>query len=298
MKPSYLKLPKKTLKKRADKAWQLLSPCTLCPRGCGVNRANDQKTGFCKMGKNPVVSSSHPHFGEEAPLVGTHGSGTIFFTSCNLSCVYCQNYEISQARIGKEVECKKLGEMMISLQNQGCHNINLVSPTIWIPQILKALIIAIDKGLKIPLVYNTGGYDSIKTLKLLEGIVDIYMPDIKYSSNKTGRKYSVVSNYWTVVQKAVREMYRQVGDLKMDKNGIAERGLLIRHLVLPEDLAGTEKVMAFIASLSKNAYVNIMDQYYPTNKSHLHSEINRRITPEEFKEALKIAKEKGLHRFD
>lgn len=298
MKPGYLKLSLKELEKRAEEAWDLLSPCRVCPRKCRVNRQTDKKNGFCRMGKNPLVSSAHPHFGEERPLVGTGGSGTIFFSSCNLACVYCQNYEISQLRFGQEVEIGGLAQMMIRLQNLGCHNINLVSPTIWVPQILRALIIAWDLGLKLPLVYNTGGYDSVETLKLLDGIVDIYMPDVKYSDNKIGQKYSGVLNYWDVVQKAVKEMFRQAGDLAIDKNEIARRGLLIRHLVLPNRIAGTENVMRFIASLSKGTYVNVMDQYHPTHKANQYPRLNCRITPEEFREAVEMAKEMGLWRFD
>lgn len=306
MRPAYLKLGKIELKKRAEKAWRLLSPCRVCPRKCGVDRVRDERTlrqaqgklGFCQTGVRPRISSAHAHFGEEAPLVGTYGSGTIFFSSCNLACVYCQNWKISQLRIGEEVEISKLAIMMVSLQGQGCHNINLVSPTIWVPQVLKALVIAAEEGLKLPLVYNTGGYDSVETLKLVNGIVDVYMPDMKYSDSKIALKYSLVPNYWEVNKKAVKEMHRQVGDLIIDKNGIAQRGLLIRHLVLPEGIAGTKKVMKFIASLSKNSYVNIMDQYYPSNKAEQYPEINRTITPEEFKEAIELAKKEGLHRFD
>jgi putative pyruvate formate lyase activating enzyme len=250
------------------------------------------------MGVKPKVSSYHPHFGEERVLVGTGGSGTIFFSSCNLACVYCQNYEISQLRLGEEVEIGDLAKMMLSLQQQGCHNINFVSPTIWVPQILKSLVMAVEAGLHLPLVYNTGGYDSVETLKILDGVIDIYMPDIKYSDNKIGQRYSLVPDYWDGVRQAVKEMHRQVGDLVIDENGIAGRGLLIRHLVLPGGIAGTEKVMKFIASLSKNSYVNIMDQYYPTNKAHLYPEINRRITTEEYSQAIKIAKNYGLHRFN
>jgi putative pyruvate formate lyase activating enzyme len=294
----------KMIKKKAQQAWKLLSPCRVCPRKCGVNRIKDAlrqaqgKIGFCRTGAKPRISSYHAHFGEESCLVGRGGSGTIFFSSCNLACVYCQNYEISQLRLGDEVEIEDLAKMMISLQERGCHNINLVSPTIWVPQILKALVIAVEKGLHLPLVYNTGGYDSLETLKLLDGVIDIYMPDIKYSDSKIAQKYSLGPNYWGVVQEAVKEMYRQVGDLVLNENGIAQKGLLIRHLVLPEGIAGTEKVMKFIASLSKNSYVNIMAQYYPTNKAYLYPEINRQITPEEYYEAVEIAKRCGLHRFN
>ncbi len=231
--------------------------------------------------------------------MGTGGSGTIFFASCNLACVYCQNYEISQIRLGKEVESEELAAMMISLQELGCHNINFVTPTIYAPQILRALPLAVEKGLKIPLVYNTGGYDSVETLKLLDGVVDIYMPDIKYSDDKIGRKYSLVPNYWQKVRPAIKEMHRQVGDLVIDKKGLAVRGLLVRHLVLPNNLAGTEKVMRFLSEeISKDTYVNIMDQYYPSNKAYHYPELSRRITTEEFSDALKLAEAAGLHRFD
>lgn len=300
MKPGYLKLSKKELEKQAEKAWELLNPCRVCPRNCKVDRTKEKPkpTGFCQVGSKARIFSFHPHFGEEGVLVGTGGSGTIFFSSCNLACVYCQNWEISQLREGYEVEPEELAEMMIKLQKMGCHNINFVSPTIWVPQILKALAIAYEKGLKIPLVYNTGGYDSVETLRLLDGIVDIYMPDIKYSDSKIALKYSLVPNYWEVNKKAAKEMHRQVGNLVISDQGLAIRGLLIRHLVLPGGLVGTKKVMKFIASLSKNSYVNIMDQYYPSNKAEQYPEINRQITPEEFKEAIEIAKKEGLHRFD
>ena len=297
--PSYLNLSKKEWQKRIKKSESLLNPCRLCPRKCGVNRLADQKTGFCQMGNSPVVSSFNAHFGEERCLVGFGGSGTIFFTSCNLACVYCQNFEISQLRLGDEVTIKHLAEMMIILQQKGCHNINFVSPTIWVPQIIKALAKAIDGGLNIPLVYNTGGYDSVETLKLLYGIFDIYMPDIKYSNDKIGEKYSLAPNYWTQAQKVVKEMYHQVGDLIINKNGLAKKGLLIRHLVLPNNLAGTKKVMRFLAKqISKATYVNIMAQYYPTNKAYQYPEISRRITKEELNQALKIAKNLGINRLD
>lgn len=295
---SYLQLTKEELKKRARKAWSLLAPCSVCPHQCGVDRIKGQKTGFCKMGKKLVVSSAQPHFGEENCLVGQFGSGTIFFSSCNLSCVFCQNYYISQLRKGEEISLDKLADLMLNLQDKSCHNINLVSPSIWVPQILKALIIARDEGLKTPLVYNTGGYDSVRTLKLLDGIVDIYMPDIKYSSNKIGQKYSGIPNYWMIVKKAVKEMYQQVGDLKINEQGIAEKGVLIRHLVLPNNWVGTEKVMKFIASLSKDSYLNIMDQYRPCYRADEHYQLNRRITKREYNQTLTWAKEQGLHRFE
>lgn len=296
MQPNYLKLTQTELKKQADQAWDMLTCCRVCPRNCQVNRLKGEK-GFCQMGAKPIISSYHAHFGEEACLVGKYGSGTIFFSSCNLACVFCQNYEISQLRLGQEAEIKDLARMMINLQNQGCHNINFVSPTIWTPQILKALIIAKEQGLNIPLVYNSGGYDSVEILKLLNGIIDIYMPDIKYSDNALAKKYSSAPGYWETVKKTVQEMHCQVGDLVINDNEIAQKGLLIRHLILPNNLAGTEKIMEFLAALSMDTYINIMDQYYPTYKAHQFPELNRKITTEEYANALEIAKNKGLHRF-
>lgn len=297
MKPAYLKLSKDGLKQRGDKAWQLLAKCQVCPRNCQVNRLKDEK-GFCQMGKLPVINSYHAHFGEERPLVGRYGSGTIFFSSCNLACLFCQNFQISHLRVGQQAEIDELAEMMIDLQEQGCHNINFVSPTIWVPQIFKALIIARDKCLKLPLVYNSGGYDSLTSLKLLDGVIDIYMPDFKYSDNKIAKKYSLVDIYWETAKKAIKEMHQQVGDLIIDENGIAQRGLLIRHLVLPNNLAGTERVMEFLAGLSKDTYLNIMDQYYPCYQANQFIELKRRLTLEEFLKAKEIAKNKGLYRFD
>lgn len=285
------------LNERAEKVWKLLNPCRVCPRKCGVNRNLSKSQGFCKMGRRLKISSFRPHFGEESCLVGQRGSGTIFFSSCNLACVYCQNYEVSQLRMGQEIEIKELAQIMIYLQNLGCHNINLVSPSIWVPQILKAILIAKREGLWVPIVYNTGGYDSLETLKFLEGVIDIYMPDIKYSDDQIGLKYSLVPDYWRIVKRAVKEMYRQVGDLVIEK-GIAVRGLLIRHLVLPNNLGGTLKVMRFIASLSKNSYVNIMDQYYPAYNAFRYPELNRLITSREYQEAVEIARSFGLHRFN
>jgi putative pyruvate formate lyase activating enzyme len=303
----YLRLSLKKLKERAEKAWQLLNPCRVCPRQCGANRhlGDPKPIGFCQVGKETIISGAHPHFGEESVLVGfpagmgrTGGSGTIFFSSCNLACVYCQNWQISQERQGKEISIHNLGRIMTRLQETGCRNINFVSPTIWIPQILKALIYAIDFGLKLPLVYNTGGYDSAEVLKLLDGIFDIYMPDMKYSDNKIGQEYSLAPNYWQINKKAVKEMFRQVGDLEINKDGIAQKGLLVRHLVLPNRLAGTKKIMKFLASLSKKTYVNIMDQYRPTHKAGQYPKINRRIRAGEFRQAIKIAKKEGLRRLN
>lgn len=298
--PSFLNLSKSEWDKRIKKAWSMLSPCTVCPRICKVDRLNkdSKKYGFCRVKDKAVISSYHAHFGEEKCLVGKNGSGTIFFSSCNLSCVYCQNYEISQLRMGDEVTEKQLSKIMLNLEEKNCHNINLVSPSIYIPQILKSISIAVSNGLKVPIVYNTGGYDSVKSLKLLDGIVDIYMPDVKYSDSKLAHKYSLVSNYWEILQKALKEMHRQVGDLKIE-NGIARKGIIIRHLILPNKIAGTQKVMRFLAGeISKNTYVNLMDQYNPSHKANMYPKIARRITREEFEEAKKDAIEEGITRFD
>jgi len=230
-------------------------------------------------------------------LVGEGGSGTIFFASCNLACVYCQNWEISQLRLGHEVEPPALANMMLRLQARGCHNINLVSPTIYVPQILAALPYALDEGLRLPLVYNTSGYDSLEALRLLEGVIDIYMPDIKYSDEKIAGKYSIVKDYYAVTKEAVKEMHRQVGDLVVER-GLALRGLIIRHLVLPHGLAGTAEVMRFIAQeISRCSYVNVMDQYRPENKAWRYPELSRRINSEEHREALRLARAQGLWRF-
>ncbi|MEO0129495.1 MAG: radical SAM protein, partial [candidate division WOR-3 bacterium] len=249
---------KKITKELIAEFYKMLNPCRLCPRECRVNRLAGE-LGNCKAGINPKVSSYHQHFGEEYCLVGKFGSGTIFFAHCNLHCVYCQNYDISQHGIGREISIERLAEMMIELQALGCHNINLVTPTPWVPQIVVALSLAQQNGLKIPIVYNCGGYESIETLKMLEGIIDIYMPDIKYGDNEKGEKYSKVPDYWDVVRQALKEMHRQVGDLVIE-NGIAKRGLLIRHLVLPNGIADSKNCLAFIANeISKNSFVNIMD---------------------------------------
>jgi len=297
--PSYIDLYKKgELKKRTERAWALLKSCVLCPRNCKVNRLIDEK-GLCNTGKRVVVSSYGPHFGEESPLVGRRGSGTIFITWCSMRCIYCQNYSISQLGEGTEVSNKDIAKMMLSLQKQGCHNINVVTPTHVVPQILSALEIAVEKGLNIPLVYNTGGYDSVETLKILNDIFDIYMPDMKYGDRTTAAKLSKISNYPKINQDAVLEMHKQVGDLVLDGNGIAQRGLLIRHLVLPDNLAGTEKVLEFIAKkISKNTYLNIMDQYNPHYKAFKKPPLNRRITSNEYNYALELAKRYGLNRLD
>ncbi len=307
MYPSYLNFSKKELKNRIERLFKILENCEICPRKCHVNRMKREK-GFCQLGYLPMVSAFHPHFGEEAPLVGKNGSGTIFFTSCNLACVYCQNYEISQLRMGREISFEELAKMMIKLQNLGCHNINLVTPTPQVPQILKSLSMAIEMGLKIPLVYNTNSYDSVEILKLLDGIVDIYLPDLKYSDEKIARKYSLAPNYFEIMKKAIKEMHRQVGDLKIADcrlkiddleipEGVAIRGVIVRHLILPNGLAGSEKIFEFLAKeISKNTFLNIMDQYWPAYKAFQFPELSRKITKKEYQETINLAKQFGLKR--
>jgi len=246
-----------------------------------------------------MVSSYGPHFGEEAPLVGSHGSGTIFFTYCNLRCVFCQNYTISQLGEGNAVTSEKLAGMMLSLQGKGCHNINLVSPTHVVPYILEALAVAVSRGLHLPLVYNTGGYDSMDTLELLDGVVDIYMPDMKYSDAEAAERLSGIKEYPRVNRTAIKEMHRQVDDLKLDEAGVAQRGLLVRHLVLPNQMAGTEAIAQFLArEISANTYLNIMAQYHPCYKAFEMSELARPLNKQEFTEAIELAHQHGLHRLD
>lgn len=303
--PSYTTLfASGTLALRVEQAVSLLSSCTVCPRRCGVDRTRDER-GYCGGGLLPAVSSYGPHFGEEPPLVGRYGSGTIFFTGCNMRCIFCQNYEISQARHGVDVSPGRLAGMMLELQERRCHNINLVSPSHFVPQILQAVLIAAEKGLVIPLVYNTGTYDSAETLRLLEGVIDIYLPDAKYGREEIARTLSDAPGYPALMQDALLEMQRQVGDLVV-RDGVAEQGLIIRHLVLPRDLAGSDLVMQFIGErVSREAYVNIMDQYhwnssvsspdfiekYPGFEALL-----RGITGEEYGYAIRCARKYGLHR--
>jgi len=280
------------------KAYKILENCRLCPRECEVNRLEDEK-GICRTGRSAMVSSFNPHFGEEDPLVGTHGSGTIFMTNCNLLCVFCQNWEISHLGQGSEVSSKTLAEMMIHLQRLGCHNINFVTPTHVVPQILDALPHAIEGGLNVPLVYNTGGYDAVESLKLLEGIFDIYMPDFKFWDPEMARKYLKASDYPEKARDAIKEMHRQVGDLTIDENGIALRGILLRHLVMPGGVAGTRNIMRFIAKeISPNTYVNIMDQYRPCGNAYKYPPLDRSITDDEYEEALRAAREEGVTRLD
>jgi putative pyruvate formate lyase activating enzyme len=297
--PAYLRLHRAgELRERVREAFQRLRQCTLCPRECQVDRRVGE-TGACRTGEEAIVASYGAHFGEESPLVGRHGSGTIFFSWCNLRCRFCQNYDISQSGSGDPVEPEQLASIMLRLQELGCHNINLVSPSHVVPQILVAVHIAAEAGLRIPLVYNTGGYDALDTLALLDGVVDIYMPDMKYADPDIARRYSGIMGYPHYNQKAVKEMHRQVGDLVVDENNIAFRGLLVRHLVLPEGLAGTDRIVAFLARrISKNTYLNIMDQYRPCHESQDLPPLNRGITPSEYEDAVRSAREAGLTRLD
>jgi putative pyruvate formate lyase activating enzyme len=296
--PAYLSLLRSgELKRRAKSAHERLQTCDLCGRKCHVDRFAE--LGSCRTGVDAIVSSYGPHLGEEDPLRGYQGSGTIFFAWCNLNCQYCQNYDISQLGHGDEVQPEELAKMMLSLQAQGCHNINFVSPTHVVAPILTAVLIAAQAGLRLPLVWNTGGYDSLATLALLDGVVDIYMPDMKYADAEIARRYSRVGEYPQVNQAAVKEMHRQVGDLAMDERGIAQRGLLVRHLVLPEGLAGTAEIARFLAEeVSRDTYINVMDQYRPCYKANELPPLNRSITRGEYQEALQQARAAELHRFD
>ena len=299
MKPSYLELfASGELAERVRLAHERLAGCSLCPRACGANRLAGER-GSCHSGENAVVCSFHAHHGEETPLSGERGSGAIFFTWCSLRCQFCQNYEISQLGEGQEVDSEDLAVMMLSLQRAGCHNVNLVTPSHVVPQILSALEIAATHGLHLPLVYNSSGYDSVETLKLLDGIVDIYMPDMKYGDAEVGLRLSGIRDYPAINQAAVREMHRQVGDLAVDERGIAARGLLVRHLVLPNGLAGTAEVVRMLAEdVSRSTYINVMDQYRPCYQAQAHPEINRPITRQEYEEAVDMALAHGLTRLD
>ncbi|MCD6562227.1 MAG: radical SAM protein [Deltaproteobacteria bacterium] len=296
--PSYLKLfEENELSKRVEKALSLLESCHLCPRKCGVNRLEGE-TGVCGTGRNAKAAGFNAHFGEEAPLVGRFGSGTVFISSCNLLCSFCQNYEISHFGEGIEVRPEQMADMMIQLSVKGCHNINFVTPTHVVPQILEALIPAVKKGLRLPLIYNSSGYDSKETLELLDGIFDIYMPDFKFWDAEWAKRYCKAPDYRQAAIEAIKEMHRQVGDLVID-DGIAVRGLLVRHLVMPNNVAGTVNIMKFLAKdISTNTYVNVMDQYRPCGKADKDDFIKRRLTSKEYGDAVNAAKDAGLTRLD
>lgn len=295
--PSYLNLYKTgELHKRISVLTDMLRHCRLCPRHCKVNRLRGE-LGFCRAGSKLMLSSAFAHFGEEAPLVGSMGSGTIFMTHCNLRCAFCQNHDISHLGQGEAVTSQQMAAYMVALQQRGCHNINFVTPTHYVPQIISALPYAIDRGLRIPLVYNCGGYESLEVIILLDGIIDIYMPDAKWSDSGVAEKYAQAPDYPAVVKEVLKEMHRQAGDLQISKAGVAEKGLLIRHLVMPGGLGGTRELMHYIATeISPHSYVNIMSQYRPEYRACEFPDINRRIINAEYREALDWARAEGLYR--
>ena len=297
--PSYIRLYRTgELARRIEKALAMMESCLLCPRRCGVNRLKGE-TGFCQTGRKARVASYNAHFGEEAPLVGIHGSGTIFISSCNLLCNFCQNYEISHNKEGADVGPEQMASMMIQLSDLGCHNINFVTPSHVVPQLLEALPFAIEKGMKVPLVYNSGGYDSVETLKLSEGVFDIYMPDFKFWDNRWAERYCNAPDYREVALDALREMHRQVGELVTDDGGIAVTGLLVRHLVMPKEIAGSEKFFEFLAKeISPHTYVNVMDQYRPCGSAQKDEFIHRRLEMGEYRDAIDAARKAGLKRLD
>jgi putative pyruvate formate lyase activating enzyme len=285
------------LAERVEALRAMMESCRLCPRRCNVNRLAGE-LGACRTGADPIVSSYGPHFGEERPLVGRMGSGTIFLTHCNLRCIFCQNCDISQLGDGHPVSLEQLARMMLELQRRGCHNINWVTPTHQVPMLVEATQVALREGLQVPIVYNCGGYEAAEALRLLNGIVDIYMPDAKYGDNAAGEQLSGVPDYWERCKEALTEMHRQVGDLALNENGVATRGLLVRHLVLPEDMARTSIVMQYLASLSADTYVNVMAQYRPAHRAREVAAIARPPTRGEFRAAVQAAIDAGLHRLD
>lgn len=297
--PAYLKLLRSgELAERARRARAHLERCDLCARGCHVNRLLSTKGAVCRTGERATVYSAGPHHGEERPLSGWRGSGTIFFSWCSLACVFCQNWEISHRGEGREMTAEELADLMLGLQETGCHNINFVTPSHVVAQVLAAVLIAAGKGLRLPLVWNSGGYDSPEALALLDGVIDIYLADMKFADSEVARKYLGVRDYAEINQMAVKEMHRQVGDLVLD-TGIARRGLLVRHLVLPENLAGTDRILAFIArEISPDTYVNLMDQYRPCYRADEFPPLDRRPTPAEMATARAVARELGLSRLD
>ena len=299
--PAYMRLNRSgELHRRGGEALERLSHCLVCPRDCDVDRMAD-KTAACHTGRYAQVSSYFPHFGEEDCLRGRHGSGTIFFSMCNLRCVFCQNFDISQAQRGSEVRPERLATIMLELQSWGCHNINFVTPEHVVPQILKALPIAVDRGLRLPLVYNTSSYDSLDSLQLLDGIVDVYMPDFKFWDPALSFRYVKARDYPEAARRNIWEMHRQVGVLRVDERGLAKRGVLVRHLVMPGDIAGTHSIMRFLAEdVSLDTYVNVMDQYHPAGRvaGAQFVEIDRRITTSEYRRAVEATRSAGRWRVD
>jgi putative pyruvate formate lyase activating enzyme len=286
------------LRNKIERAYEILKACELCPRKCRTDRLAGER-GVCRTGRLAQVSSVGPHFGEEAPLVGEHGSGTIFITHCNLLCVFCQNFDISHQGVGEEVSDEALAGAMLALQAMGCHNINVVTPTHVVPQLLAALAVAVPQGLSIPLVYNTGGYDAVETLRLLDGVVDVYMPDFKFWDPEVARQACQAADYPEVARQALIEMHRQVGDLSVDGRGIARRGLLVRHLVLPGGLAGTRPIMRFIARrLSRNTYVNVMSQYRPCGRADEVDALGSPLAAADYRQAVEEAVAEGITSLD
>jgi putative pyruvate formate lyase activating enzyme len=296
--PGYLDLAARgELERREHALWEKMESCSLCPRMCGTNRRAGRK-GICSSDHTFKVASHAPHFGEERPLVGRHGSGTIFFSNCNLLCVFCLNWQIAHRGEGRPTTAAQLADMMLSLQRRGCHNINVVTPTHVVPHIVSALRLAVDQGLNIPLLYNSSGYETLEVIQLLDGVVDVYMPDFKYQDDELGVRFSQgAAGYVGYTSAAIKEMHRQVGTLKQD-NGVAYRGLLIRHLVLPENLAGTDVFARWVVSeLGADTYVNIMSQYTPLFRAQDHPPLNRRLIAGEFEQAMSWAREAGLRNF-
>lgn len=297
--PAYIQAHRSgRLRRNLEEALTRMASCTLCPRRCRVDRLAGA-TGICRTGRRASVSSFNAHFGEEAPLVGANGSGTIFFTHCNLLCLFCQNFEISHEGIGEEASDEQLAAVMLALQRQGCHNINFVTPSHVVPQILAALELAVPAGLNVPLVYNSGGYDRVETLGLLDGVIDIYMPDFKFWDPAVAQQACDAPDYPEVARQALLEMHRQVGDLELDERGIARRGLLVRHLVMPGGLAGTAQIMRFIArEVSPQTYVNVMSQYRPCGRAHEVPGLGAALSADEYRRAVRETIAEGITRLD
>jgi len=296
--PVYLALSPAEWQARVETARRCLAACRVCPRACGVNRLADE-VGMCRIGRDARVSSAFPHHGEERCLRGWKGSGTIFFAGCNLRCVFCQNFDISQQVAGRTYPANRIAEMMLALQEAGCHNINFVTPEHVVPQMVEAVALAVERGLRVPIVYNTSAYDAVETLRVLDGIVDIYMPDFKLWSEAAGTRYLGAADYGARAREAIREMHRQVGDLRFTPDGIACRGVLVRHLVMPGLVSESVAILRWLAGLSRDMYVNIMDQYHPDNRvcGTEFAEINRRVSDEELAQAYDAARAAGLWRF-